>query len=75
MMDVKVDEDFLILGVFPCLMKRIDGNEVVLFTAMGEGTVLQASSESSMRPVGFTTDNWRMSAFKPFYGTVTLSNS
>lgn len=55
---------------YPCLMVDAEG-AVVLFHRAGRGVVV---SPCDMTKVGDYSGNWQMCYFKPFHGTVTLSN-
>ena len=60
---------------YPCLMTAHGdlGTIVVLFTSKHFGTVVY--SERKELPIGFYTEAWGMSSFKPFDGTIELSNN
>ena len=60
---------------YPCLMTahRNYGEVVVLFHNECCGTVVY--SERVLQPIGFYTEAWGMSSFKPFDGTIELSNN
>jgi hypothetical protein len=59
---------------FPKLMKynRKDSNFVVLFSSDKVGMVVE--SQDDERPVGYYLNNWYMSSFSDFRGSVTLEN-
>lgn len=57
---------------FPCLMVRDSEDKyIVLFSKCGCGTVI---SKSNNHEIGDYYHTWLMSSFKPFNGTITLSN-
>lgn len=55
---------------YPCLMQGIDGF-VVLFAAKSVGIVVK---ENKNYNIGFYSEGWFMSHFKPFKGKLVLSN-
>jgi hypothetical protein len=58
------------LTEFPCLMCSRWGS-VVLFTDPFTGTVVLSAPGNTL---GFYSDKWTASDFKPFYGSVTFEN-
>jgi len=54
---------------FPCLMISKD-NGIVLMTEPEKGTVLN----NFPNPIGYYSEEWYMPNFKPFNGSITLSN-
>jgi hypothetical protein len=56
---------------FPCLLVSQGSDIIVLFTEDSTGTVV--SGNGAYR-VGEFCKTWNMNTFKPFSGTVTLSN-
>ena len=56
--------------VYPMLMER-RGELVVLFYEHNRGVV---ASSNGFYPAGYHLNNWVMSDFTPYTGTVTLSN-
>lgn len=58
---------------FPCLME-FDGL-VVLFTNETSGTLVHGYKGSiNVYPIGQYYNNWEIRRFKPFTGTIELSN-
>ena len=57
---------------FPKLMKSIDTNVIVLFYKPKEGQIV--NGESYGHKVGFFLNEWNMTYFKDFNGTINLSN-
>lgn len=59
---------------YPCLMATHSdlGMMVVLFDDECSGTVVY--SERKVQPIGYYSEYWSTAAFKPFYGTVQLTN-
>jgi len=55
---------------YPCLMIEYSGM-IVLFSGYSIGTVL---NETHGWKPGEFSDGWDMDCFKPFHGTITLSN-
>ena len=60
---------------YPCLMTAHSnlGAIVVLFTKKDFGTVVY--SERKEQPIGYYIEDWAMSGFTPFNGTIELSNN
>ena len=60
---------------YPCLMTADSDSEaiVVLFTKKQYGTVVY--SEREEQPIGYYIEEWAMSGFTPFNGTIELSNN
>jgi len=58
---------------YPCLMKSTTTGSVVLFAAEGTGTCIHVGAEDDTF-LGEYSDEWDMVRFKPFDGTITLSN-
>ena len=60
---------------YPCLMTVHSslGGIVVLFHDESCGTVVY--SERKAQPIGYYSEAWIMPAFKPFDGTIELSNN
>jgi len=56
--------------VYPCLMIS-DQGKIVLFIRNGEGTAL---NDARWTYIGEFNKGWDMDNFKPFHGTITLSN-
>lgn len=54
---------------YPCLMTS--GASVVLFSKINTGTIIVDSGDCK---AGWHSSSWDMSLFKPFDGSVTLSN-
>ena len=54
---------------FPCLMVSKNGN-IVIMTKQKEGFAVKHNSEK----IGYYSTDWDMSVFKPFTGSITLSN-
>jgi hypothetical protein len=57
---------------FPALMIHEYWGRVVLFTSEKTGVVVEKGR--GKRPVGYFTTHWMSSYYKPFAGSVTLSN-
>lgn len=59
---------------YPCLMYASECklDILVLFHSYRKGTVV--GSTSDIQPIGRYCDSWIMKEFKPFKGSVTLSN-
>lgn len=57
---------------YPCLKVSPTGR-IVLFQDYNAGTVLGWTSES-IKEVGIFSKEWTESTFKPFKGSITLSN-
>ena len=59
---------------YPCLMTadRCSRAIVVLFTKKDSGTVVY--SEGEEQPIGYYSIAWDMPSFKPFKGTIQLTN-
>ena len=57
---------------YPCLMKAENGN-IVLFSCYGEGMCIR-SDNARFYDVGDYAEDWDMDCFKPFNGTIILSN-
>ncbi len=60
---------------YPCLMTAhtSSGSKVVLFTDKHCGIVVY--SEGNHQPIGHYSEDWDMSCFTPFDGTIELSNN
>ena len=58
---------------YPCLRFDPSDGEVVLFTEESEGTTVHGGTRLIDRS-GHYSDDWDMSLFKPFNGTITLTN-
>lgn len=56
---------------YPCLMKSIKTCTVVLFTKRDTGTCVHAGGDNDL---GEYSTAWVMDCFKPFNGTIPLSN-
>ena len=56
---------------YPCLMISTYNGAVVLFTADSKGTCVHAEGANVL---GEYSPDWAMSNFKPFNGTIALSN-
>ena len=54
---------------FPCLMISEKGN-LVFMTEIGHGFALKHTKKD----IGYFSDLWDMDNFKPFNGSITLSN-
>ena len=54
--------------VFPCLMRRVPTGTIVLMIEKGHGIILSGMD------IGYMSYSWVMSDFKPFKGSVLLSN-
>lgn len=60
---------------YPCLMISNDGDTIVLFTDPRVGTCVSNKSKSEFATnVGMHDSTWITSLFKPFKGSITLSN-
>ena len=62
---------------FPLLMEGVHTSFVVLVTAINDseeysGTVVKGSP---LHTVGYKSDSWDSTGFKPFNGTLELSNN
>lgn len=57
---------------YPCLMISTCNGSVVLFTEHEIGTCVHAGGDNDL---GEYSTAWAMDCFKPFNGTVTLSNA
>lgn len=58
---------------YPCLMTN--GNFIVLFTQAGIGTVITILFEHDTSiEIGYHCDQWTLSNFVLYNGTITLSN-
>lgn len=59
---------------YPCLMTvdNSSGAIVVLFTKKHCGTVVY--SERKEQPIGYSSEDWVISDFTPFNGTIQLTN-
>jgi len=55
---------------YPCLMIS-DFGKIVFFTKECTGTVV---NNTDFCRIGDFSDGWNMRVFKPFHGTITLSN-
>lgn len=55
---------------YPLVMINKKGDTVVMFTDHGEGMVIACSSGNY--PAGHCCNQWFMSEFSPFTGTVTI---
>jgi hypothetical protein len=55
---------------FPCLMISDDSECIVLMHKEEIGIALKHENQE----IGYFSNNWDMSEFKPFKGTITLSN-
>ncbi len=58
---------------YPCLMKGEDTEQIVLFSELGIGIVVDQGK--SGRVLSDFSTNWYMNEFTLFDGSVTLSNS
>ena len=58
---------------YPCLMIGGDGEDIVLFLRDREGIVVGLPSRNFH--IGYYDNEWNMSKFVPYNGTVTLSNT
>lgn len=58
---------------YPCLMVSKDGDIVILFVSEGRGLVINALGDCEWG-IGAYYDDWTMSRFEPFNGSITLSN-
>lgn len=58
--------------IYPCLMKGDLTEAVVLFSERGKGIYLE--SGTSYCPAGLFYSYFNMAHFKPFTGSITLSN-
>ena len=58
-------------ATYPCLMIRTYNGSVVLFTEHGIGTCVHAGGDNIL---GEYSDIWDKGCFKPFNGTIALSN-
>jgi hypothetical protein len=56
---------------YPCLMIGSRTGVIVLFNNYGEGTVV---NETEYHDTGYASEDWDMSQFTPYNGTVTLQN-
>lgn len=59
---------------YPCLKVRGSGQQLVLFLSPGTGVVLRASLSINSSLSGFFSEAWVEDNFRPFEGSVTLSN-
>ena len=59
---------------FPKLMKSRTSGVIVLMQCSGRGTVVHGVSTKG-RPVGSIVNNWTMSSFIDYKGSVELTNS
>jgi len=59
---------------YPCL-KISQENKVVLFSAYKRGVVVNPRPDSVDQRLGYYSEGWAMSCFKPFNGKVILSNA
>ena len=57
---------------YPRLKKMNNTEVVILFSDSGHGVVVAACEEDAWT-VGEYSSSWDMSRFKPFHGTVTLT--
>lgn len=57
---------------YPCLMIGIHMNAIVLFEKEKHGMVL---NQNKIYRIGHYSDVWAMEEFKPFNGTIELSNN
>lgn len=53
---------------YPCLMIDKNGTEIALFISDGDGFILNGEN------TGYHANDWHMDIFKPFIGTIELSN-
>ena len=62
--------------IFPILMRRDMTNEVVLFSYVGCGVIVNKSvlRKDIGEGIGYYSRHWNMSEFTPLEGSVTLSN-
>ena len=59
---------------YPCLMECTDSNKlIVLFTEEAKGTVVASDGKDYL--LGEYRHDWLWSGFRPFVGTVTLSET
>jgi hypothetical protein len=58
---------------FPCLMITGDPDIVVLFREKKRGVIVHAEKGAGYK-VGYVSTSWDMPSFKPFTGSITLSN-
>jgi hypothetical protein len=58
---------------FPCLMINAV-EQVVLFHSYGSGTLLVDLVLKNSSEFGYHTSNWSQQDFKPFKGSIKLSN-
>ena len=56
---------------FPLLMVTLEG-KIVLMTEEGKGVVVRSSDPG--QEIGRSSEVWAMSMFKPYMGTLILSN-
>jgi len=61
---------------YPCLKISVDTGNVVLFTGVDTGTLVSIGNDSSPKDysIGEYGKGWTEGKFKPFTGTVELSN-
>jgi hypothetical protein len=71
--EVKENETKKELG-FPCLMKSEETGLLVLFYAYRKGVVLSLGEKETSWKVGELNNEFYMANFKPFKGSITLSN-
>lgn len=59
---------------YPCFMTTYSdlGMIIVLFADECRGTVVYSQRE--MQPIGYYSDYWIMSSFRPFYGIIQLTS-
>ena len=71
MITVKVDENEKDTEIeYPCLMISKINQTIILFTDYRDGTVVREGIGES---VGYHSSSWVMGGFKPFKGSITLS--
>lgn len=58
---------------FPCLMISKSNGCIILFEVEMSGVVIHNPNNKSNFPVGVYSYTWDMNQFKPFHGSVTLT--
>lgn len=59
---------------YPCLMISSFDHVTVLFIEENIGMKICEDIPRSFRNLGYFSTGWNMENFKPFHGTITLSN-
>ena len=75
-MGIKVDfnNDKCVNNDYPKLMKSKDTGNIILFSRLGTGMIVALGHHNLYGEIGYFATDWSENFFKPFTGSITLTN-